>query len=252
VSADANPLVHSRKEPASVKVFKASPPGPRRHDRTIQTAGPTPSHTPRTPLFRPSTSGARPVHPTCPQTPRSQHSGSGPHPLTDTAHSGFYAAYLPCAPDPAHLPPDATFAALGQLAPPPHRHRTVRISRRPPSLKTSVTPPAPRRPDWSILTAGPTASRTPQTPLLTPPTYVARLVEIEGSRQLRTSPQIRVWSSGAATQSFSGMRRLSYSKCNPNFAFDGSATAAPDLIGGCYTTARLPAMGSAFRETSVT
>jgi len=241
---------HAR-SPRQSKFLKASPPGPRRHNRSIRAAGPTPSQTPRTPLFRPSTSVARPVHPTCPQTPRSQHSDSWPHPLTDTAHSAFDSAHLRCAPDPAQLPPDARIAAFGQLAPPPHKHRTLRFSRRPP-LQTSVTPPAPRGPDCSILIAGPTPSHTPQTPLLTPPTYVARLVEIEGSRQLRTFPQIRVWSSGAAAQSFFGMRRLSYSQCNPNFAFDGSGTAAPDLIGGCYTTARLPAMGSAFRETSVT
>jgi len=172
---DANPLVHSRKEPTTVKVFKASPPGPRRHDPSVRAAGPSPSHTLQTPFLTPLTYAARLVPPTRPQMPRSQHSDSWTHPLSHIANAA-----------------------------------------------------------------------------LTPPTYVACLGEIEGPRQLRTSPQIRVWSSGPATQSFFGVLRPSYSQCIPNFAFDGSATASPDLIGGCYTTARLPAMGSAFRETYVT
>ena len=173
---------HARSQRQS-KFLKASPPGPRRHNRSIRAARPTPSHTPRTPLFRPSTSVARPVHPTCPRTPRSQHSDSWPHPLTNTAHSAFHAAHLRCAPVPPHLPPDAKIAELRQLAPPPHGHRILRFLRRPPTLHAWSSPPAPRSHDRSIRAAGPTPSHTPHSPLLTPPTYVARLVQ-------PTSPQM--------------------------------------------------------------
>jgi len=171
---------------------------------------------------------------------------------SDLSVRAWGAASTRRTPGPPHLSPDATIAAFGQLAPPAHTLRAHCLSRRPPSLQTSATPPAPRLSDRSILTAGRTPSLTPQTLLLTPPTYVARLVEIEGSRPLSTSPQLRVWSSGPATQSFFGVLRPSYSQCNPKFAFDGRATDSPDLIGGCYSTARLPAMGSAFRKTPIT
>jgi len=154
----------------------STPPAPRCHDRSIRAAGPTPSHTPHSPLFTPPTYVARLVQPTSSQMPQSQHSGSWPHPLTDTAHSAFYAAHLRCAPDRAHLPQDATMAAFGQLAPPPHTHRTLRFLRRPPTLHAWPSPPAPRCHDRSIRAAGPTPSQTPQTPLFTPPTYVARLI----------------------------------------------------------------------------
>ena len=124
---------HAR-SPRQSKFLKASPPGPRRHNRSTRAADPTPSHTHRTPLFRPSTFVARLVHPTCPQTPRSQHSDSWPHPLTDTAHSGFPAAQL---------------------------------------LRAWSTPPAPRCHDRSTRAAGPTPSQTPHTPVFTPPTFFA-------------------------------------------------------------------------------
>jgi len=101
--------------------------------------------------------------------PRSQHSGSWPHPLTDTAHSAFYAAHLGCAAGPPHLPPDATIAALGQLTPPPHTHTARLFSGHPLPLHAWSTPPAPRRHDGSILTAVPTPSQTPHTPVFSPP-----------------------------------------------------------------------------------
>jgi len=105
---------------------RSTPPGPRRHDLSILTAGPTPSQTRHTPLFTPPTYIARLVHPTCPQTPRSQHSGSWPHPLTHTAHADFHAAHLLFKPRPPHLPPDATTAAFREQVPPPHTHRKCR------------------------------------------------------------------------------------------------------------------------------
>ena len=74
MSDDANLMVHSRKEPKSVKVFKGKP--------------------------------------TWPQTPQSQHSGSWPQPLTHTAHASFQAVHFRCTPGPPHLPPDATIAAF--------------------------------------------------------------------------------------------------------------------------------------------
>jgi len=172
---DANHLVRSRKEPTSVKVFQSSPPGPKRHDRTIQTADPTSSQTPHTPLFTPSTSVARPVLTICPQTPRTQQSDSWSHPLTDTAHSASEAAHLRCTPDPPHLPPDATISVFWQLGPPPHRHRTLRFSSPPSTSHAWSTPPVPRRHDRSIRAAGLTRSHTPRTLLVTPPTFIANL-----------------------------------------------------------------------------
>jgi len=156
VSADANPLVNSRKEPTSVKFFKASPPGPRlnngkiqtagppprrhrtrlfsrlprtlharstpraprRHDRSILTAVPAPSQTPHALLFTPLTFAARLLQHTCPQTPRSQHSDSWPGPLTDASHVAFHAALLLCKLRPPHLPPGAPISAFCELSHP--------------------------------------------------------------------------------------------------------------------------------------